>query len=279
MFIAYVGYLGIRRPIFLLVGGLFATYSVVHFRPKLLTALLIAIPVFLLFSTFSQYRQIISAEGPVATIEFIRDNASIDWLDVSNSELGAPFRTLYDELPNVDREGHLYGRSYLIAPLYMLPSSINHGATSLSIDYTARYFDPRFIMIGGNMGYFPVTEAYYNFGLPGVVLMFALMAALLGHVNNRFFERWRGSPLAVAFFAVMIPWVAFFMRLDFASFAKSFLYSQFLCFPALYFMAQLFAFEGHRKVNNRSTGQTYQGQLAVRSRLAEHLADRREAGR
>lgn len=240
IFIAYVAYLGIRRPIFLLVGGLFAGYSAIYFKPRVLRSALIVIPIFIILSSFAQYRQIISSEGPAATVEFIRDNASIAWLDISDNELGAPFRTLYDELPNIDRDGYLYGRSYLSVPAYMLPTAINGGATSLSMEYTQRYFDPRFISIGGNMGYFTATEAYYNFGILGCILMFALMAILLGRLNGRFFEHWRGSPLAVTFFAILIPWVAFFIRLDFGSFAKSYFYSQFLCFPILYILAQFF---------------------------------------
>lgn len=241
LFVAYVAFLGIRRPIFLLIGGLFAGYSVIYFRPSVVRSSLIVIPIFLVLSSFAQYRQIISSEGTDATINFIRDNASISWLDFSDNELGAPFRTLYDELPNIDREGFLYGGSYLSVPGYMLPSAINGGVESLSMKYTERYFDPRFISIGGNMGYFSATEAYYNFGYIGCIAMFAIMSFLLGNLNRRFFQIWRGTPLAISFYSILIPWVAFFIRLDFGSFAKSYFYSQFICFPMLYMLAQVFS--------------------------------------
>ncbi|WP_257558105.1 O-antigen polysaccharide polymerase Wzy family protein [Sphingobium sp. CFD-2] len=237
-FVAYVAYLGIRRPMFLLICGLFSAFSIIRFRPKISGACVVVLPLFVILSTFAHYRQVISSDGVAATIDFIRDNASVEWLDVSDNELGAPFRTLYDEIPFVDKRGFGLGISYLSSPVYMLPSFINGGVVSLSGEYTDRHFDPRFISIGGNMGYFPATEAFYNFGLSGCLVIFLLMIILLGRINIYAFENWRNNAFGVTIFATIIPWLAFFIRLDFGSFAKSVLYSQAIWFMILYCLAR-----------------------------------------
>lgn len=238
--VVYIAFLGIRRPIFLIVVGLLAAYSFIYHRPKMSFGVLLAVPLFFALSTFAQYRQVLSDHGLQATVEYVSDNASIEWLDVSQSELGAPFKTLYDEIPNIERGGYIYGKSYLVTPLYILPSAINGGTQSLSMTYTTRYFDPSYISIGGNMGYFPATEAYYNFGYLGCILIFFTIGFILYKTNVIIFTKYSTNPLAILFFAILCPWLAFYIRTDLASVAKSFIYSQFVAILFVQIVAKLY---------------------------------------
>ena len=238
LFIGYTAFLGIRRPMFLLIMGLFASHSLIFRRPSLAVTAATLLPLVLLLATFAQYRQIISSAGVSEAVTFVQDNANADWLDLSKNELGAPFRTLYDTIGNEGAAGpRQYGLSYLIAPLYILPSILGLKVQSLSVQYTNRFFDQRFLDIGGNMGYFPATEAYVNFGYPGCVVIFALYAVLLGRLNGFFHARRTTSAILVTMFAVLVPWMAFFIRLDFASFMKGFFYSQLSSVLLIHFVA------------------------------------------
>ena len=154
VFFFYISFLGIRRPLFLLGVGLLSGYSLIRHRPKLGIALSIGVISFVFLTTFAQYRQLISSAGVEETIVFIQDNASLEWLDVSNTELGAPFRTLTDHIQGQSiNDGLLFGSSYVQTFLYVLPSRITGGLESLSVEYTNRFFSSDFIAIGGNIFY------------------------------------------------------------------------------------------------------------------------------
>jgi len=236
-FFLYISFLGIRRPFFLLGLGLLAGYSIVHHRPTLTRILPIALLAFFFLTTFSQYRQLISTVGIVETVVFIQDNASWKWLDVSTGELGAPFRTLTDyiRIDGVWRE-NLLGASYAQTPAYVLPSFLTGGIQSLSVKYTHTFFSDDFIGIGGNMGFSPVTEAFLNYGPIGVFFVFIIFGFGLGKANRWFYSIGRGRTAYIVLFMMLVPWTAFFMRLDMASFAKGFLYSQLVPFFILYLL-------------------------------------------
>lgn len=233
-FFFYISFLGIRRPLFLLGVGLLSGYSLIRHRPRFAVAMPIGVVAFAFLTTFAQYRQLISTVGISATIDFIQDNASAEWIDVSNTELGAPFRTLVDYLGNESQAGELLlGSSYLESIPYTLPSFITGGMQSLSVKYTYHFFSSDFISIGGNMGLFPVTEAYLNFGVVGAFAIFLLFGFLLSRSNRWFHRVGRGGATYIILFMMLVPWTAFFMRLDMASFFKGFLYSQLVPFLLL----------------------------------------------
>lgn len=234
-FFAYVSFLGVRRPSFLMLLALFSVYCVITRKVKVNRLLLYAVPLFLFFTTFAQYRQVISSSGVIETVYYIQENASLDWFDFSETELGAPFKTLYHISSDSDLD-YRYGLSYLSSVLYVLPSFINGGMQSLSVEYTYKYFSSDFISIGGNMGYFPVTEAYVNFGVLGPVFMFCLIAIILAWLNRQTYRLSNIKVFRLVLFAIAVPWIAFFMRLDFSSFMKGFVYSQLVPLIFAYFI-------------------------------------------
>ncbi len=232
VFFAYVSFLGVRRPTFLLILSLFCCYSLLKRNINVVALMLIFVPVFLFFTTFAQYRQVISSDGFLFAIDYILENISPEWFDFSDTELGAPIKTLYHTL-TIESISYKFGLSYLSSFFYVLPSFINGGMWSLSVEYTHQFFSSEFISIGGNMGFFPVTEAYVNFGVLGNFFVFTFFAIFLGWLNQNLYKKMNISPFWVVFCAILAPWFAFFMRLDFSSFMKGFLYSQlvplFLC--------------------------------------------------
>ena len=241
VFFFYISFLGIRRPLFLLGVGLLSGYSLIRHRPKLGIALSIGVISFVFLTTFAQYRQLISSAGVEETIVFIQDNASLEWLDVSNTELGAPFRTLTDHIQGQSiNDGLLFGSSYVQTFLYVLPSRITGGLESLSVEYTNRFFSSDFIAIGGNMGLFPVTEAYLNFGRTGVLFLFGIIGFCLARTNRWFHGVGRGKIQYIVVYMTLVPWAAFFMRLDMASVSKGFLYSQIVPFIFVLLFFQLY---------------------------------------
>ena len=226
LFVGYVSFLGIRRPTFLLLLALISVYSILKHRPKPFLAFVGGVPVFLLLTTFAQYRQVLGSSGLRGTVEFIQENYSVEWFDFSRTELGAPFKTLYYTLSDSMGVQFYYGWSYLSSVFYVLPSALNGGMKSLSVKYTHAYFSEDFISIGGNMGYFPATEAFVNFGYLGPIFVFCVIAIFLSHINYKMHKQKNRDFFITILFALAVPWLAFLIRLDFASFLKGFLYSQ-----------------------------------------------------
>lgn len=231
-FIVYVSFLGIRRPTFFLVISFFAFYvrQISGLQFKYILALIL---VFFSFTLFAQFRQVLAADGAAAAASFVKENSSLHWLDMSSTELGAPFRVLLDVQDHWNGEPARLGYSYYQAFVNVLPRQFGVDIVSLSEEYTYRLFTADFRAIGGNMGFSPVAEAYLNFGFLGVLLMFVFWGWLWGGLSV--FLDSRSHILAQVFAAVLIPWSMFFCRTDFAAYIKVSFYS--IGVPFLIFIA------------------------------------------
>ncbi|WP_454781376.1 O-antigen polymerase [Legionella sp. WA2022007384] len=221
-FVAYVSFLGIRRPsFFMVISFLFIYFLKVKGRVPLLIVLTSLFCAFL-FGIFASFRQVLSDHGASSALSYVLENFNLAWLDLSASELGAPFRSMLDVDPWFS-DSFLWGRSYVDAVINLLPSSIGKFSESLSVKYTHEFFSPEYIAIGGNMGFFPVAEGYLNFGAVGVFLEFFFVGMLIKYIENQAIRK--SNVVQVIVYAIMVPWFFFFLRSDLASFSKSFFYS------------------------------------------------------
>jgi hypothetical protein len=121
-------------------------------------------------------------------------------------------RSLSAQVPIIERGfevtgGPLLGKSYIGALAAAIPRSLwegkPRGAGSL---YAQRFLGQP--MQGVSIPVSPVAEAYWNFGVPGVVIMFLLTGILLRRVFE-FFWRHYPNPLAVCFYALFVTTFAF----------------------------------------------------------------------
>lgn len=222
-FVAYVCILGIRRPsFFIVISCLFLYFLKVQGKVSKKIILLSGGCVFL-FGIFASFRQVLSDHGAVEALNFVLENFDLTWLDLSVTELGAPFRAMLAIQDGWGAQGFLYGESYFDGLLNLFPSSILKFRDSLSVRYTNEFFSDDYIAIGGNMGFFPVAEAYLNFGAPGVFFEFFVLGILIKFIENRAIKR--VDSIFSIIYAIMGPWFFFFLRTDFSSFLKSFFYS------------------------------------------------------
>lgn len=222
LFVGYVSFLGIRRPSFLLLLSMAMLWGVAGGGYNRLAAALLGIPAMLGFAIFASFRQVLSDHGTDAAYQYVSNNVSLDWLDLSKTELGAPFRVLMDVIGTWHDPARL-GKTYLDTLPYALPQGFRPGLLSLSQEYTTRNFSPDYISMGGNMGFFPVAEAWLNFGFIGVFVVFVLLGVLLSTIQARTVARM--SPAWLLTFSLAAPWFIFFLRTDLASWFKVFLYS------------------------------------------------------
>ncbi|QMT58809.1 O-antigen polymerase [Legionella sp. PC997] len=221
-FVAYVSFLGIRRPsFFMVISFLFIYFLKVKGKVPMLVILTSLFCAFL-FGIFASFRQVLSDHGASSALSYVLENFNLAWLDLSASELGAPFRSMLDVNPWFSNS-FLWGSSYLDALVNLLPSSLGKFSESLSVKYTHEFFSPEYIAIGGNMGFFPVAEGYLNFGAVGVFLEFFFVGMLIKYLENQAIEK--SNVVQVIVYAIMVPWFFFFLRSDLASFSKSFFYS------------------------------------------------------
>lgn len=222
-FVVYVSVLGIRRPsFFIVIGALFLYFLKVQGKvPKKISGLSL-ICVFL-FGIFASFRQVLSDQGAAVAVSYVLENFDLMWLDLSVTELGAPFRAMLAVKDHWGTEGLLLGSSYFDAFLNLLPSAFIKFRESLSVQYTHAFFSADYIAIGGNMGFFPVAEAYLNFGGLGVWLEFFLLGLVLKTIENAAVNH--PTKVQAVIYAITVPWFFFFLRTDFSSFLKSFSYS------------------------------------------------------
>jgi oligosaccharide repeat unit polymerase len=223
IFVAYVSFLGIRRPSFFLVLSMVLVYAAAGRGLSRAQLAMTVAPGLVLFAMFASFRQVLSDQGTSAAWNFVRNNFSLRWFDLSNSELGAPFRVLIDVLTTWNADPPRLGVTFAEVLPYALPRAAGLGVTSLSQEYTVRNFSTDFIAIGGNMGFNPVAEGYVNFGPAGVVLYFVLIGWFVSRIQHRVVHR--RAPLDLVAYALAGPWFIFFIRLDLASFFKVYLYS------------------------------------------------------
>ncbi|MBA4695805.1 MAG: oligosaccharide repeat unit polymerase [Legionella sp.] len=222
-FVIYVSILGIRRPsFFIVIAFLFLYFLKTQGKvPKRISGL--SLVCVFLFGIFASFRQVLSDQGAAVALSYVLENFDFMWLDLSVTELGAPFRSMLSATDGWVTEGWLLGSSYFDAFLNLLPSAIIKFRESLSVQYTHAFFSDDYIAIGGNMGFFPVAEAYLNFGAIGVWLEFFVLGLILKTIENRAIQY--PDQVQAIVYAITVPWFFFFLRTDFSSFLKSFSYS------------------------------------------------------
>lgn len=238
-YVVFISSLGIRRPSFFIVVS---ALVLIFFKARGKVPILIigvSLTSLFLFAIFAQFRQVLSDHGVSSTIEYLFLNFDLEWLDLSSSELGAPFRAMMDVNEDWFSKGCGWGVSYIEAMINILPSGFGFTAQSLSVQYTNEFFSDEYIAIGGNMGFFPVAEAYLNFGVIGVFFEFLLIGVVIKQIENSAFIN--GGVVRTVFYATIAPWFFFFMRTDFSSFLKSFFYSILPVFVMYYLLLIFFS--------------------------------------
>ncbi|KTD06818.1 O-antigen polymerase [Legionella jamestowniensis] len=236
-FVIGVSYLGIRRPSFFLILSSLSMYFLKVRGRVSKKLILFSLACVFLFGIFASFRQVLSDQGVMAAFSYISGHFNLTWLDLSKSELGAPFRAMLQVKDHWFIDGFQLGKSYMEAFINIIPSSILKFSASLSEQYTKEFFSADYIAIGGNMGFFPVAEGYLNFGTIGVFAEFFLVGSVIKYIENKAIVNPR--PINVIWYAIVIPWFFFFLRTDFSSFLKSFVYSILpvffayaLCYPS-----------------------------------------------
>lgn len=232
IYVLFVVSLGIRRPI---LGLLMATIVAYHYLVRRISfakglVLIIGMGVPLLLFAFT--RHIITSQGFVAGLRFLLDNFSWAWFDLSVTEFGAPFRSLLDILPIVPEQmGFHGGLSYINAFLLLPPSfMVPDGLATLSEWYTVTFFSPEFIAIGGNMGFFIISEAYFNLGTVGVMITMFLWGIFMRTTYLCFKQAPKSTPY-ILLYSISLVWIVFALRVDFAVALKGYFYTALL--PAL----------------------------------------------
>ena len=146
----------------------------------------------------------------------------IKQINPANSELGAPVQTLADierSVPSI--EPFQFGRTYLEIPAILVPKIIWPGRPQgPGIWYASRFY-PRYAEAGGAYAFSPVAEAYLNFGPIGIVLSFVAVGAILGLLERKLMYPCGLSIWAAVAYAVTVPYIIMFSRLDAATFVKS----------------------------------------------------------
>jgi len=225
-FVSYVSFLGIRRPSFFLLFSLVVLLNLAYPRFNRKSVLAVGVPLVLLLAIFASFRQVLSDQGLLVALTYVSENISFEWLDLSVTELGAPFRVLLDVTQTWSSDEYRFGYTFLQSIPNLLPSAFGVDVLSLSEEYTIRNFSSAYISIGGNMGFFPIAEGYVNAKWLGVVFYMIALGYLVSAIQfNALTKR---SPMLLLCLVLTPPWFVFLVRTDMASYSKVLFYSIFM---------------------------------------------------
>lgn len=186
----------------------------------------------------------------------VNDLSAMSTLELSdfapdNSELVTSFNvyTLYDQI------GHYYerkyGQSYTVdAIINLVPRFLwRDRPYSISEDFTRAYLNSEIVTEG--FGFSPMVEAIINFGFWGIPLVFLIAAYFICHLSAYLVKR--GTYTAVLSWAMLIPFVINWNRIDFSTTSK-----MYLIFVTLFWFYDLVATRYKRAGRN---GATFQGSV------------------
>lgn len=172
--------------------------------------------------------------------------------NLANSEFGYPTLTIADILDRVPRERDwLKGGSYLDSVGVLVPRAVWPGRPRpLGERYVAEFYTD-YWRRGGGFGFTPVGEAYWNWGVLGVVGVFALLG-LVAQLGERAVTSSLGQrPVPVICYALLAPFLIMFYRFDSASFLKG---NLILILPLLVIVALLGALDRLKRSVFRAGG-------------------------
>lgn len=203
----------------------FATFVSVRYprfkiKPNFIVAMIV---LYVTFAIFAQIRGLIQPviSGQMSLEQaalWIEQNASLSWMLPGSNEFAGPYFTLlYSIEYSFPQESYLYGSSYLQAIPSVLPRSLYPGVKPQALSNAfAAHVHLKHIPWSETTpgwGYSPVTEAYNNFSIWGVPLIFFVIGLFCEWVARIKYKR---NLFGVLFYAILFPQMLNLNRIDIA---------------------------------------------------------------
>jgi oligosaccharide repeat unit polymerase len=220
LWVSMLFYLGFRGPaliagLIVYVVGLKKRVRFPRWLPWAAAAfLLVAVPV-----------ESIVREEPINQRSFIRSLSGINILDAP-AEMGSSIRPLIETVDLIGPGQYRHGGTYLLGLKGILPNLSPRwrpGMQEQSVDdlppsyWITAAVEPWVYKNYGGLGFSAVAEPYMNFGTPGVVIFFLLLAFLLIQLE-RISVR---SSYALAAWALLLGSLLYTTRNDFSTFFRT----------------------------------------------------------
>ena len=147
---------------------------------------------------------------------------AISRINPANSELGAPMQTLADILQSVPgTEPYKFGATYFEIPAILVPKVFWPDRPQGAGNWYASRFYTSYWESGGGYAFSPIAEAYLNFGPLGIVISFFGIGVVLGALERKLIHHCGLSLWVTIAYAVTVPYILMFFRLDAATLVKS----------------------------------------------------------
>jgi oligosaccharide repeat unit polymerase len=220
LWVSMLFYIGYRGPaliagLIVYVVGLKKRVRFPGWFPWAVTAfLLVAVPV-----------ESVVREEPLNERSFIRSFSGINILDAP-AEMGSSIRPLIETVDLIGPGQYRHGGTYLLGLKGILPNLSPRwrpGIQEQSVDdlppsyWITAVVEPWIYKNYGGLGFSAVAEPYMNFGTPGVVIFFLLLAFLLIQLERISIR----SSYALAGWALILGSLLYTTRNDFSSFFRT----------------------------------------------------------
>lgn len=204
---------------------------------------------YILFAFFQQIRYMIPLilNGTLSlfdAISRIQKDFNIEWVLPVSTEVAGPYFTLlwhlkYDFTP-------LYGYSYIMSIPNILPRSLYPGEKPLTIAQSFAnyihdvYYPFRESVIG--WGFSPIAEAYINFGVIGVFIIFLLLSVLFKGISKIKWETNHGILIA----SILIPQAFNLNRINFSSVVQETFFNLLILILSIFVTNIVFNIKGYK---------------------------------
>jgi oligosaccharide repeat unit polymerase len=235
IFIALSFMVGRRSHVVSLVlATLAARHFLVRRLPPRTMALLLGVGLMVMLS-FSYVRGYLS-RGVGEAAQIIEERFEPAWLDLSDSYFGSPYIwTMTDTLTSVPRDmDYWYGRSYVEAPLILLPRTLVPDRPLPPSEWYSTTFHPTRYVLGYGFGFFIVGEAYLNFGPVGPLIVLFIYGLLFSGFDQYFRLHPKNISILVLF-CLLFPECALTLNDGFAIFFKYFVRLAIIMAPLILF--------------------------------------------
>ena len=131
-------------------------------------------------------------------VKLTRDFSSFTGSELSLENSFVIFQTFALVIDRIDRgDRMLYGKTYVLIPLYLIPGGLVPGKQKFIDDYRPDYYTLDRLTSRPFMGILPsgyYGEAYMNFGFVGLVSISLVMGLLVAYLDGRYHRTLFGLP-------------------------------------------------------------------------------------
>jgi oligosaccharide repeat unit polymerase len=182
-YLVFTSAAGARRDILIPLLGLIILIHYTRFRISARMLVPLVLVAFLVLTVQGWVRNIDFGTNPRQAITCMLDSISLRWFTPGSSEWSYQFNVLAFLVNHVPSD-YPFRLTYLDAITATLPQFIVRDRPATPSAWIVKLTSPEYAALGGGFAFSSVGEAYLNFGIPGIIIVFLIVGALIDSLEG-----------------------------------------------------------------------------------------------